>query len=51
MDKLPNTVLKLLRYSWEPIKYHYCELTDEERAIISEKEFQEIVQQIENLKD
>lgn len=35
-----EAIRKALRYSYEPIRYNYDELTREERALLSEEEFE-----------
>ncbi len=40
---LPVSVLQLLAYSWEDAEFEYDNLTDEEKSLITEVDFDAIV--------
>lgn len=48
-DKLYETKLELLKYSFNDIDRRYESLTLEEKKIVDEKSFKEILEEIDNL--
>lgn len=43
---LPAAVLHLLAYSWQDAEFEYDNLTDEEKSIISEEDFDLVVRSL-----